>query len=280
MSKIRTYIYALRRSVSDPDYYLTLLRTRLRFSIFFFITTLAILSLALLPYSAERRLPQAVEYGQIQLGALVDQVPDSTVFSLADHRLSVSGASLPIQIAATQEMQEMGVASKLIEIRPDEESGDAFLTIGPTAVVVHSSSGTEQLPYAEIDEEAVSFSLTKPDIQNGVRQIATTLLARRWQIASILSLFFFFSHLFSGTFMILLYSILVQGLAWIFGAKLSYGQAARWGLHIYPIVLTLAQISLMLSPGSTFPIMSVGYLAITLLLVWNMRARIQHHFAR
>lgn len=280
MQKIRTYLQTLRRSISDPDYYLTILRARMWFSVQFFLVSMGLISLALVPYWAKVVLPVMMQSTQSEFESILAQIPREARFTYADKKISVTGVVLPLQILASQAMRDVGMSRTLLEMRADDDATDAYITLGPTTAQVASSPEPERILYADIDDASTQFSFSKTDLEKHTSDFLTFLREKRWHIALLVSSAFLVSHLFSGLLMIAFYSLLIQGIAWIFGVRIAFVHAFRWGLHIYPVMLVITELSRILAPASNFPIMSVGYLSISLLLVWNMRQRLVHHFTR
>jgi hypothetical protein len=276
MKALQTYWHTLFSSLSNPDYYFLLLKTRLRLSISFFFVTIALTAIAMMFWIRLQSWPLFVASLSETGNTFVDQIPDDARFHYADGALATN-LELPFLLESPQRLKDVGLPTHFVGVSAKDEPLDSFVTFGPQMVLVRSSGNVDSLPYKEIFEKE-SADFTQGDIANVLNSSVQFLDRYAWQINALLATFWFVSKLIEGIIMIALYAFIMQSLGWVMDVRLKYGQVFRWGLHIYPIALGADQISSVIMQ-SGIPMLSIVYLTFSLVILWRGRTlqrTIQH----
>lgn len=279
MSVLSSYFISLYRSCTDPEYYLTLLGSPLRNRIAFFWTTVLLFALLLLPYWHFHLIPDFLSQARTEGDQLIAQIPQTAVFAIQENTLSVEGATLPIQIFSTEKMQSYGIPKNLIEVRLDTTEMRFAMTFLPKEILMVGQTQGSSLSYADI-AGVLSTPFDADDIRSLFQRNMDRISQERLLLSSGLSLGFLLSQSLVGIGTILFYSLLIEGLGWLIGSRINYLQAVRWGLHVFPIALGLSGIVTLILPESQFPMLTVAYLSISLLILLYMRTRFTVHFSK
>ncbi len=268
MQKLTTYWYALRQSVTAPDYYFTLRSVRLFFSVQFFLFSLFLIAVFEVPNWAFRILPVVLSDVRQESTHLLEQMSEDTVFTYTGEELKVDGLELPKTLTMSTKAQDLGYPKNLIEITNEETAGDAVITLTPKMILysMPDTNGSEAT-YKDVFAEETG-SISRDQIRTGIFSFLDMVQERRFELSAALAVFGFFSSIFTGLLTILFYSIFVQVVGWALGVRITYKFAVRWGLHIFPIALAIQELSNVLAPTVSFPILSVTYIAIATLILW------------
>lgn len=269
MQKLHTYWHALQASIADPEYYFSLINTRVWFSIQFFLLTLFLITLSVVPRMILRDIPQVVVDVRTESIQIVEQLPADAAFSYEGEDLRMNGIALPLTIQASDRLQSLGYPKALVTLQATDAASLAALTITPKNVYLSvDESEPSHFSYTEFLGD-VRGSVARDQIRSTIGKIMDEVIANRVAIATVTGIGMFVGVIFNGIFTILFYSLAVQIFGWIVGLRLRYRTAMRWGLHIYPIAYGIQEISRWTVRGSTFPILAVAYIAIALLIIWT-----------
>src|SRR5258708_5773258 len=99
MKKVGTFWYVLAKSGSDPAYYIDVLRSKLTFSVQFYLVLLLILSIVDVGLFRVRDLPVFLNQANTESAQIVASLPDT--FNVAygtDGQLTTHGVTLPYTI--------------------------------------------------------------------------------------------------------------------------------------------------------------------------------------
>ncbi len=273
MWKLKTYLHSLRASLTDPGYYFTLRSTRAFFSIQFFLFSLFLIALGEIANWNYRLLPTMTAAVRTETNQAIAQVPEDAVFGYDGNTLVTNGVSLPLTITSSQTAQDHGFPKNLVEVTKEEKaSGNSLLTLTPTHAMFHMDTDPAgETTYSDIFGD-MRGNLSRDQIRTAANTLFDTIIMYRLQIAIIFALFGLLSSIFTGIITILLYSVIVQVIGWVLDLRLTYRYALRWGLHIFPIALAIQEISSVIAPDSSFPILSVTYIAMAVLIIWIGRS--------
>lgn len=268
MHAIKTYWHTLYSSLSNPDYYFLLLKTRLRLSISFFLVTTALIAVAVMLWIRFQAWPLFVAGFATTGDSFVQQIPEDARFTYADGTLETNLES-PFILKSPEQLIDAGFASQLVGIHEKDEPLDSFITFGRESIFLRTSSEVDSLSYKNIFENE-SAEFFRPDIEQFLDTSVQFLNDYVWHIHVILALIWFVTRLIEGMIIIALYAFIIQSLGWIMDVRLKYAQVFRWGMHIYPIALAADLLSASFAQTG-IPMMSIVYLTFSLVILWRGR---------
>ncbi len=269
MQKLKTYVRALLASLSNPDYYFLVLKTKFQVSVFFFVITLALVSGLTAIWGGLYTWPAIVTTIQETGNDFLGQVPEDAKFQYKEGTLSTT-IDLPFVIESPKALSDFEFPKQFAGINSKDEALESFLTFSPKSVFVRSQGQVDSIHYTDIvTEDAASF--TKKDLVTLLGTVTSFMRKNAWQIVTFLSAIWFVSKIVSGLLLIALYTFIVQSIGWVIGVRLKYWQVFRWGLHIYPIAVAVDFISSILTQQNYFPLVSLVYLAFSLVILWRAR---------
>lgn len=268
MHQIRQYFYSLWQSISDPEFYFSILRRATTFSLVSYTLTLLLLSTVIAGWWRVSVLPQFLSDAEVAAESVLLQLPETATVSYRDYRVEFSGMTLPFIFRSPALLTEYGFPQHLAALTDTETAQDALLTLTPTQLLTTTANNSEALSYREFAGDT-TFSLDREGLRRVVRDQVAVLREHLTSIALVLVLLHWTNLFFSGFILIAFLSIVTQSLAWFVGIRLRYAHAYRWGLHIYPIAVAVEFLATLFVSENPVPLTLMTYLCITLMILWT-----------
>lgn len=273
--KVKTYLRSLLGSATDPTYYLSVLTTKLSFSLKFFLVSLAIVAPLDVFIIRTRDVPKIATALKIETLAVLQALPDEFEVKYKDNRLELAGVNLPLQIPTQNKESVLGLKSNFVTLTQSEERDESStLTFSPTKMYVNSLEVTplsfEQIAYTDLLGKN-SFSLGKKQI--------TDIVKAFWRDApQVISLFsvlavplWFVGLLVSSLLMLFLLTIIANSLTWMLALRLPLAKTAQLGLHALAVATYLDVIKFVLYPGTHFSLVVPAYCGIMAIVLLTLR---------
>jgi hypothetical protein len=268
----------LVRSISEPDYYIWLLGTKLSFSVGFFLTLFALFTLVDITIIRLREVPKFIEFVNFESAQMVERLPQGFTANYAAGKLNFSGIKLPYSFKSPKQAIDGGFSENILTLSSDENSSqNSLATLTRSELIIE---GSERVPLSTTHYSLKelfgdgSVSLDKPALEFKRKQAIATL-PHAANILAILSIPIWFIGMVVATLItLLLLSLLANSFSWIMGIHMPFIKTFQLGLHAIGAATLVDVIKYLVIPDTDVSLVIPGYLGIMTLVIWRLRSRI------
>lgn len=274
LKPVRTFVHVFKGSVSDLQYYLDILNAPLKFSIKFVCAFYLILGVVLTALFTFSDLPKIRSIlNQVETNVL-SALPDDIFFIWSNQTLNSNQIS-PIEIPL-QELDQATVSPEnllIIDTSNDQKPDQipSILFLNQKKLYTNSLSGDfNEISLNElIEQEEATYN--KADIQ-------VILSQSKAFFNDVLDILPFFAYIVLSLglfvvrlFMVAIDAIIFQFLFQILNKPIKYLKVFQLSLHLLVPVEILHQLTRLFFPTLNFPMLTVGFWSLALLLIWHFR---------
>src|SRR5258708_258250 len=177
MRKLKTFWYVVNKVATETGYYRDVLKTKLRFSLQFYVVLLFFLSIIDVLLFRVRDVPKFFKDMDQESAHAVSVLPNTFKVSYIQHSgvLESTGMTFPFSIPATSIAKGYGVGDTLATfVNNEAPAAGSFFTLTPTHVIIvgtkefNAASGQDSTPQVFVYKYAIdtqNFSLTKNQLE-------------------------------------------------------------------------------------------------------------------
>lgn len=271
MQIIYAYLRSLAGAFSDPEFYRQRLALSIGSSMRWSFLTLFLATFTLTGVWGLVRAPQLLSLAREAVNVIAVTLPADASFEIDDNKLTVRNLELPVSVPTPDSFPTGEFPKRLLLLTDSTEGSDSLVVLSRETMSLQFANGAPlSLRYSDI-VGGESFILTTNQARDQILNALDLVGQNLPLLLTGIALITLSANIISGVLTITLFSFLVQTIGWFWGIRLRYIKAFQLGLLVYPVALVVHDVVALLVHPLTFPITTMAYIGIVLLVFWNIR---------
>lgn len=275
MLRPKTFFYSLSKSATEPQYYIDVLRSPIRFSVQFFLGSVFLASILGVINWRVFTFPKIYQAFDEQAQQIVKSLPPTFKATYQNGAVQFDGIGLPQEYIATDKLQNLGFGPSLLTLESSDDSTNSSFTIGKSQLLVAAQPEigipAQAFPYKEFG--GGDGSLTQGDLQYFTDQAAPYAYQLATLVAIPGTIINWIFLLITYGLLLIVFSFLSQTAAWIIGIRMRYIKVLQLGLHAMGVAAIFEELKNILTHSQGFTILSLAYAGIMIIVLWSLRAK-------
>lgn len=273
MNKLKIFFHVFTKTISEPNYYNDVVRSKISFSLKYFFLFYIFLAIATSLNFSLKTLPQ-IKFTLDQLSHdLSTNYPDELNIQISQGAAQVTGVELPYQIPFPDYLSDQSYTDRLLTIDTQSNSADpdSLFTLTTNGLIFRLPDGTKQtLPLSDLGNEQIT-------IERNTIQLATSAIQGRLDSLYKFTPLILFVLLSISFPVISLFSLLFLSLFTFFITKLlqkplPYKKTYQIGLHTITFAEVVVFLENLLFPNIHFPqLFTIAFIGATILAVYSLK---------
>jgi hypothetical protein len=247
MTKLKTFIYVFKKSISSPEYYKELLATKLAYTIKYYLFLSLILSLVISCVVSIKAIPNTIVGLKNISGEIKKIYPDDLLITVKDSKWTINKPEpyiIPLPETAVDKTKEDSLKNIIVFYKvgtiEDFNTFKTFALVNETNILTQEdNSGIKATPISKLPD----FDADKSKVNEIVDRLYSYLKYLPYFLPLIL---FFDQFILNYIGLKILYIIWVGFVLFLFSLirrnKISYISAVRVGIHTMTLPLILEAI--------------------------------------
>jgi hypothetical protein len=273
MNKLTTFFRTFIQTISNPDYYNDVIKSKFSFSLKYFLVFYLFLSIVTAFHYSIVIKPKLQTLGVNLVDELNNNYPADMVMDFKNGQLSITGAPEPVNLPFPQTVNDLVSSSDykyLLSVdtqnTPDSQ---ALLTLDKNNFTIHQPDGTQQtIPLSEFHD----MTLDKNSLGLTTSVLSSTI-AKFIDWSPFLVLLAALVGLTAGSLILLLIlSLFTWTVSNILNKHLTYGKSYQLGLHTVTFAETVGLLQKLLFPDfPTARLFGIAFFGSTLFALWALK---------